>query len=167
MMGPWHVPRAKKKENDMKRTLTLASSILLLAAPLAHAENDAYDCFPGCPYAVPVIPAQKTIDLCEIGAVRDAARINDQLKPVKEIYDIAVNPTGFAVKMVDEHVVHIPKWVGYAMDPKGAAKSYVINYVRTQAKKQVGLQDECRAAPPAIDESDGLHMEPVAVAHAA
>jgi hypothetical protein len=146
-MGPWHVPREHPEENDMKRTLALAASTVLVVAPLAHAENDTYDCFPGCPYAVPVqVTAPTKIDLCEIGAVREAARINERLKPAKELYDIALNPTGFAVTMVDQHVVHIPQWVGIAMDPKGAARSYVINYVRAEAKKQVGLQDECRAA---------------------
>jgi len=124
----------------MKRTLALAASFAILASPLVHAESDAYDCFPGC---APEVPAA-TLDLCEVGAVREAARINESLRPAKEIYDIAVNPTGFAIRMVDEHVVHIPKWVGIAMDPKGAAKGYVIHYVRDAAKRQVGLQDECK-----------------------
>ena len=127
----------------MKRTLAAAASLAILGSTFVHAENEAYDCFPGCASAVPA--AEAKIDLCEIGAVREATRLNERLKPAKEIYDIAVNPTGFAIRMVDQHVVHIPKWVAIAMDPKGAAKGYVINYVRDAAKKQVGLQRDCKA----------------------
>jgi hypothetical protein len=47
--------------------------------------------------------------------------------------------------MVDQHVVHIPKVVGYAMDPRGAVKAEVMKRAREMAKKQVGLQDDCRA----------------------
>ena len=126
----------------MKRTLAVAASLAILASPLVHAESEAYDCFPGC---APVPAPATKIDLCQVGAVREAARINEKLRPAKELYDIALNPTGFAIRMVDEHVVHIPKWVGIALDPKGAAKGYVINYVRDAAKREVGLQRDCKA----------------------
>src|SRR3954470_4257716 len=101
---------ANKPEHDMKRSLAIAS-LAILASTLAHAESETYDCFPGC---VAAPPAPAVIDLCEYGAVREVARINEHLKPAKEIYEIVVNPTGFALRMVDEHVVHIPKWVGIA-----------------------------------------------------
>jgi hypothetical protein len=140
----------------MKRTLTLAASIAILGAT-ANAHADAYDCFPGC---APVPAAvERPVDLCRIAVVREAERVNDKLKPVREVYDIATNPTGYAVKLVDRHVVHIPKWVGIAMDPKGAARGYLINYVRAEAKKQVGLGNDCHAAAEeVIDESAGLDM---------
>lgn len=127
----------------MKRNAALAGSLALLCT-CTLARADAYDCFPLCP--PPAEEPARVANLCEVGAVREAARINDRLKPVKELYGIAVNPTGFAVKMVDQHVVHIPKWVGYAMDPKGAAKAMVLERVRDAAKQQLGLENECRAA---------------------
>lgn len=138
----------------MKRTTTVAAAMLMLTTAFAHAENEAYDCFPGCAPAAAQAPG--SLDLCRSGAVREAERINEKVKPAREIYQIAVNPTGFAVKMVDRHVVHIPKWVGIAMDPRGAARGYVIERVREAAKKQVGLAHDCKApasdeaAPPAI-----------------
>lgn len=134
----------------MKRTTTLAASMLMLTTAFAHAENEAYDCFPGC--APAAAQATESPDLCQYGAVREAERINEKVKPAREIYDIAVNPTGFAVKMVDQHVVHIPKWVGIAMDPRGAARGYVIERVRDAAKKQVGLAHDCKT-PASGDET--------------
>ena len=127
----------------MNRNVALAGSLAILCT-CTLARADAYDCFPLC--APPVEEAPPVANLCEVGAVREVAHINDRLKPVKELYGIAVNPTGFAVKMVDQHVVHIPKWVGYAMDPKGAARSMVLDRVRDAAKRQFGLENECRAA---------------------
>jgi hypothetical protein len=128
----------------MKRaTAALIPSLLLLcAAPAAYA--DAYDCFPACrePAAA---PAKAAINLCEHRAVREVARIERDLKPVKQIYDIATNPTGFAIKQVNDHVVHIPPWVGYAMDPKGAIRAKVMDRARGELRKQVGLQNECAA----------------------
>ena len=151
----------------MKRTLAIAASLAVLGCTLAHAESETYDCFPGC-NAEPAPEAK--LDLCEYGAVREAARLNERLKPAKELYDIVVNPTGFAVRMVDQHVVHIPKWVGIALDPRGAAKGYVIGYVRDAAKRQVGLQRDCKApaVEETIDESAGLALPvPITDAHAA
>ena len=128
----------------MKRKVAVAGGSLAILCTCTLARADAYDCFPLCPQ--PRAEDAPVANLCEVGAVREVARINDRLKPVKELYGIAVNPTGFAVKMVDEHVAHIPKWVGYAMDPKGAVKAMVIDRVRDAAKQQFGLENECRAA---------------------
>ena len=125
----------------MKRTTILAASMVTLAATVAQAESEAYDCFPVCP---PPVQAQAPLDLCQYAAVREAGRINAKVKPVREIYEFAVNPTGFAIRMVDEHIVHIPKWIGIAMDPRGAARGYVIERVREAAKKQVGLERDCQ-----------------------
>jgi len=138
--------------NSTSRTIALALT-LAMAAPFAHA--DAYDCFPTCP---PAPPAEaKPASLCDISVVREAARantrLNDELKPVKEVYEIATNPTGYAIRMVDQHVVHIPKVVGYALDPRGAAKAELMKRARAELKKQVGLKDECREAAPAAEET--------------
>jgi hypothetical protein len=113
---------------DMKRPLALlAPAMLLCAIPAARADAGA-------------------IDLCAHEAVRDVARLESDLKPVKEIYGIVTNPTGFALKQVNDHVMHIPKWVGYAMDPQGAVRAKVIDMARSELKRQVGLRDGCAAA---------------------
>lgn len=135
----------------MKRTAWLAP-LLLAAAGVAHA--DAYDCFPMCPVVAPA--EAKPVSLCDLSLVRGAAQANakldEDLKPLKEIYELATNPTGYAIKMVDQHVVHIPKVVGYAMDPRGAVKAELMKRAREAVKRQVGLQDDCRA--PAGDTTD-------------
>ena len=126
----------------MKRTLAiLVPALFLAAAPQARADSDAGDCFPQC--AAPAAPEAKVASLCEHKAVREVARIDASLAPVKEAVEIATNPTGFALKMVDEHVVRIPKWVGIAMDPKGYVKNRAIAYVRHEAKKAVGVEKDC------------------------
>jgi len=110
---------------DMRRTLALlAPTMLVCAIPAARADTGA-------------------IDLCAHGAVREVAKIDHDLKPVKEIYGIVTNPTGFALKQVNDHVVHIPKWVGYAIDPQGAVRARVMDMARAELKRQVGLREGC------------------------
>ena len=109
----------------MNRTLAILVPSLLLAAAAARADDGDKP------------------NLCEHRAVREVAKINRDLKPVKELVGIATNPTGFAIKMVDRHVVHIPKWVGIAMDPRGYVKGRAIDFVRDEVKKSVGVGHDC------------------------
>lgn len=127
----------------MNRTLAA-----LIAATLAttafSARADAYDCFPLCPEAAQETAAKPALNLCDHAAVREVAKVDRDLAPVKRIYSIATNPTGFAIHEVSERTgVHIPAWVGYVADPKGAIRSKVMEKVRDEAKKQVGLKDSC------------------------
>jgi hypothetical protein len=125
----------------MKRTLAILVPSMLIAVQTARA--DQYDSFP----LVAVEPAQAVEaakpNLCEHRAVRDIARIDRDLAPVKQVFEIATNPTGFALKQVNDHIVHIPAWVGIAMDPKGYVRNKVINHVRNEAKKAVGVEKGC------------------------
>ncbi|HET7400429.1 MAG TPA: hypothetical protein VFJ62_01575 [Usitatibacter sp.] len=136
-----------------RRTIALALTVSM-AAPFAHA--DAYDCFPTCPPAPAAVEA-KPASLCDNSVVREAvranARLDEQLEPVKEVYEMATNPTGYAIRMVDQHVVHIPKVVGYALDPRGAVKAELTKRARAEFKKRVGLANECREAAPAVEQA--------------
>jgi hypothetical protein len=125
----------------MKRTLTILATSMLLAAGAARA--DAYDA-PALEPSGLVEPAGH-VNLCEHKAVREVARLDRDLRPLKEVVGYATNPTGFALKMVNDHVVHIPKWVGIAMDPKGYVRGKAIDYVRNEAKKAVGVDKDCAA----------------------
>lgn len=127
----------------MKRKLALLAPVMLLcAAPTVYA--DSYDCFPAaCAHEAPAPEAK--INLCEHKAVREVARLDRELKPVKDVYEIAANPTGYAIKLVSEHVVPIPPWVGFAMDPQGAVKAELMKRARKELKKQVGLQQDCES----------------------
>ena len=122
----------------MKRSLTILSASMLLAAGAARAEatTDAASEQPA---------ARPGVNLCEHKAVREAAKLEQKLRPAKEIAGYVSNPTGFALKMVNDHVVHIPKWVGIAMDPQGYARGKAIDYVRNEAKKAVGVDKDCKA----------------------
>jgi len=137
----------------MKRTAALIPALVLSALVPAHA--DTFDCFPLCAHEAPAVEAK--VNLCDHKVVRDLARIDRQVKPLKNVYDIAVNPMGFAIRQVSEHVVHIPAWVGYAMNPQGAIRAKVMERVRLEAKKQVGLEHSCasedgaEAQAPAVE----------------
>lgn len=123
----------------MNRIIAVLVPTLFLAATAARA--DAYDAFPlenPAPAAESAAPS-----LCEHRAVREIAKIDRDLQPVKDLVGIATNPTGFAIRMVDEHVVHIPAWVGIAMDPRGYVKAKVVDRVRHEAKKAVGVERDC------------------------
>jgi len=124
----------------MKRTLAILVPSLLIAAQAARA--DQFDSFPLAVEPVQSVEAPKA-NLCEHRAVRDIARIDRDLAPVKQVFEIATNPTGFALKMVDAHIVHIPAWVGFAMDPKGYVRNKVIGRIREEAKAAVGLKKDC------------------------
>lgn len=94
------------------------------------------------------------MDLCRHGAVREAIRLEQDLRPVKEVYDIATNPTGFVIRKVSEEAgIRIPRFVGYALDPEGSLRAAVMKRAREAVKKQAGLQNDC-AQPPAQDDSD-------------
>jgi hypothetical protein len=125
----------------MKRTLAILVPSMLFAAQAARA--DQYDSFPlSAVEPVQAVEATKP-NLCEHRAVRDIARIDRDLAPVKQVFEIATNPTGFALKQVNAHIVHIPAWVGIAMDPKGYVRNKVIGRIREEAKAAVGLRKDC------------------------
>src|SRR5687768_17547524 len=101
---------------SMKRPLALLASASLMTGA-APAWADAYDCFPVC-----ATPSEKLMNLCDNALVREGARFDAEFAPAKEVYGIVTNPTGFVLKQVSEHVVPLPKWLPYAIDPRGAVK---------------------------------------------
>ena len=143
----------------MKRNLVLIVPALVLSS-LVPAHADTFDCFPLCAQQAPAVEAK--VNLCDHKVVRDLARIDQQMKPLKNVYDIAVNPTGFAIRQVSEHVVHIPAWVGYAMNPQGAIRAKVMERVRLEAKKQVGLEHSCASEEGAAAQAPAVEDAPVA-----
>ena len=130
---------ATTPKESMNRILVALVPSLFLAATAAHAE--AYDAFPlesAAPAAESAPP-----NLCEHRAVREVAKLNRDLQPVKEVVGIVTNPTGFALKMVDRHVVHIPAWVGIAMDPRGYVRGKAMDMAREEIKKAAGVRRDC------------------------
>lgn len=124
----------------MKRIALVPAALVLAAAPCLASE---IDCFPMC---APSEPAPRAINVCEAKLVQEGVKLDAKLKPVKDVYEIATDPTGYAIRTVTEAAgIHVPKVVGFALNPKGSLKAEVMKRVREEAKKQVGLKDDCAA----------------------
>jgi hypothetical protein len=75
--------------------------------------------------------------LCDEGVLEKIEQMNDRVKPIKEIVGYIRSPQGLAVKLVNDHIVKIPAWVGYALDPVGSLKNKAVGEVRNQVKTLV------------------------------
>ena len=121
--------------------------IALALAPVAFAATaclaSEIDCFPMCAREE---SAPRAFNACEVKLVQEGVKIDAKLKPVKDVYEIATDPTGYAIRTVTAAAgIKVPKAVGYALNPKGSLKAEVMKRVREEAKKQVGLKDDCAA----------------------
>ena len=125
----------------MKTSALLAA--LLITGVACAAQADTYDCFPAC--ADPSAMAAP-LSLCENRVVREAVRIDVETRPIREVVGTVTDPTGFVLKQVNDHVVHIPKWVGFAIDPKGALRAEAMKRIRDEAKRATGLEHDCQSA---------------------
>lgn len=148
----------------MKHALiaTLASLLVFTGATARASQDDeGGDCFPACPVAA--VAARSDLNACDFALVRQAEEINDRIKPVKDIVGYIRSPQGLAIKLVNDHIISIPGWVGYAIDPVGSLKQRAMTEVRDRARTAIGISKEqgCRAAeivPPEamLDPSDEI-----------
>ncbi len=108
-----------------------------------NANDDA--CFPMCQgtgaaQAAEIEPPKTDVCGSESSSlIKQAEQLNDRVKPIKEIVGYVRSPQGLAIKLVNDHFVKIPAWVGYAMDPVGSLKNRAMDEVRTRAKSAIGL----------------------------
>jgi hypothetical protein len=137
-----------------KPALAIAPIVIAIMASLAAAKTHAQSspvnandeaCFPMCK-EVAAVEAIETappkVDACDTESpslIKQAEQLNDRIKPIKEIVGYVRSPKGLAIKLVNDHVVKIPAWVGYAMDPVGSLKNRAMDEVRTRAKTAIGL----------------------------
>jgi len=126
--------------------LTVFSAAMLLGVAGTAAAHETGDCFPLCAEAPLPEEPPVPLNLCDVALVREGVRLEQKMRPVREVVDAVQNPTGFVIKQVSAHVVHIPAWVGYAIDPRGAVRAKVIETVRNEVKKSTGLANGCRDA---------------------
>jgi hypothetical protein len=140
--------------------IAFTASNAVLAQTQAQAQATENDCFPACaavpstaPDAEKVEPKTDTAPTATADEsptacakqskaqelAQSAEKLNDQIKPVKEIIGYVRSPQGLAMKLVNDHVVKIPAWVGYAVDPVGSLKNKAMDEVRTRAKSAIGL----------------------------
>ena len=133
-----------------------AAALTSMACTTAHAEDS--DCFPLCPPTTTseVAETAKPQASCESSLLEKGAEkaesLNNKLKPAKEIAGYIRSPQGLAMKMVNDHVVKIPAWVGYAVDPVGSLKNRAIGEVRSRVKEQLMPAHSCSA--PAVEVED-------------
>jgi hypothetical protein len=122
----------------------LASIVVTLGSAQAAHAADPGECFPTCP-AVPDEPAPP-LDLCRHAIVREGVRLDVKMRPIREVIHIVQNPTGFVIKTVGEQTgVHVPPWVPYVVDPRGAIRAKAVEVIRNEVKKSMGLANDCRA----------------------
>ena len=156
----------------MKRKLLIGSFIVVaLGLPLTAAAAD-WDCFPMCAEpekseASVQATADATLEPVNVVATREAAinadtptscgngfmqqaeDLNSKVKPIREIVGYVRSPQGLAIKLVNDHIVKIPAWIGYAMDPLGSLKRKAFDEVRTRARDAMADSNACGVVPEA------------------
>jgi hypothetical protein len=124
--------------------LTVFAAGMLLGVAGTAAAHETGDCFPLCAQAPLPEEPPVPLNLCEHAIVREGVRLEQKLRPVREVVNAVQDPAGFVIRQVSVHVVHIPAWVGYAIDPRGAVRAKVMGTLRDELKKSTGLANECR-----------------------
>ncbi len=149
----------------MKRNLSVRTLMATFVALPLIAMADEPDCFPMCAESAKVeiaidtkvdakldtidimSPRESSADPCEAGFMKQADDLNNRTKPLREIIGYVRSPQGLAVKLVNDHIVKIPAWMGYAMDPIGSIKHRALDEVKTQVKD--AMSDSKACAQPA------------------
>ncbi len=105
-------------------------------APAALAQT--FDCFPLCEVTPPIgsrcAEGHPDTQGRPEGMIDQAEALNNQLKPIKEIVGFIRSPQSLAIKLVNDYIVKIPVWVGYAIDPVGSIKNKVMGEARDRVK---------------------------------
>lgn len=158
------------KQVSQKSAAVIAPLVIAIIASFAASSARAQDaqqqpvnandsaCFPMCKSieSAPTVEAEVEVkapktDACNSQSsslIKQAEQLNDRVKPIKEIIGYVRSPQGLAIKLVNDHVVKIPAWVGYAMDPVGSLKNRAMDEVRTRAKTMVGLDRATTGCAP-------------------
>ena len=151
------------KSNPLRCLVTIAALTgLSVVTTLAHA--DSFDCFPLCEQQAP--PPVET-SCAHTSAERAASTeesitqieaANQQLKTAKEWVGYVRSPQGLVIKLFNDHVVKIPAWIGYAIDPLGSLKSKLLGEARNFAKESIkenirnhSAQSDCDAAGSSVN----------------
>ncbi len=150
----------------MKRKLLVRTLIAAMFTLPAAAMAVEPDCFPMCAEPAKMeITVENQLDAitivwprdiaagdavstsCESGLVKQAEYLNAKIKPIRELVGYVRSPQGLAIKLVNDHIVKIPAWVGYAMDPIGSIKHRALDEVKTQVKDAMADGKDCALAP--------------------
>ena len=96
---------------------------------------------------------------CDSGLLTKAEELNDKVRPIREIVGYVRSPQGLVIKLVNDYVVTIPVWVGYALDPLGSIKRKAFNEARTLAKDAMADGNACATANESFDTTDALNAK--------
>ena len=159
----------------MKSKLLMSGLVVaVIGFPLTAMASDQ-DCFPICAEPAKaqiksLPPAEITTDTITVAAPREtddtrlptrcnnsfmkkADELEARSKSLREIVGHIRSPQGLAIKLVNDHVVKLPAWVGYAMDPVGSIKHRVIDQVKTRAKDAMRNGESCPITPAPAPET--------------
>ena len=160
--------RMKKRMNKRINTNLFAAGLLMIALPLTVMAAEE-ECFPLCKVPVPVqagveiaidakldplagVAHRETGDnlvrpeSCNAGILKQADDLNVRIKPIKELIGYVRSPQSFAIKLIDKHVVKIPAWVSFAIDPVGSLKNKALDEVKSPIRDAMKGDFECVAA---------------------
>ena len=87
------------------------------------------------------------------GVAAQAEALNERIKPIKEIVGYVRSPQGFAIKMVNDHVMKIPAWVGYVIALLGSLKNKAMDQ-KTSARAVMGLGHKDARSCSAVQSPD-------------
>lgn len=161
----------------------LTSTLIIATMPLA-AQASGEDCFPACSQPAPVeVKVDAKVDAtletlnvmshrevardtsapgsCDAGFMKMAEDLNDKVKPIRKIVGYMRSPQGLAIKLVNDHIVKIPAWVGYAMDPVGSIRSKAIDKARTRVRDALNDGSGCMPVPAneAVDAAESINAK--------
>lgn len=166
----------------MKSKLLVGTLMVLGVGLSLNAKASEIDCFPMCVEAAKAEAKVEsaadvkldTIDVvamreagadarhattCDSSLVQKAEELNDKVRPIREIVGYVRSPQGLVIKLVNDYVVTIPVWVGYAMDPLGSIKRKAFDEARTLAKDAMADGNVCATANESFDTTDALNAK--------
>jgi hypothetical protein len=151
----------------MKRKLTVVLTLTVLGLPLTAMASDL-ECFPLCAdpakvdanmnatlATIEVVSGRNAVEAnalsaCDSGFMKSAEEFGDSVKPIKDLVGYVRSPQGLAIKLVNDHIVKIPAWIGYAMDPLGSIKRQAMGEARTLARDAMSDGSGCEVSPVEI-----------------
>ena len=132
------------------RTLSIAALCTVFLAGAARA-------YPHATYTIDSpsvnVPGENVVCTEDKGAaeqtVEQLESLNNQIKPVRDIIGYVKSPQSLAIKLVNDHIVTIPGWIGFLLDPIGTIRSKAMDEARNQARStlKAALIPENRCAP--------------------
>jgi hypothetical protein len=165
----------------------LTVGLLIATLPLCAMASDE-DCYPDCAESAPfnvnqvaaidakldtvaVVARRESTDknavsgTCGTGLLKRADALNEQAKPLREVVGYVRSPQGLVVKLVNDHVVKIPSWVGYAIDPLGSLKSKAIDEAKSHVRDAFNKGTPCDTKSGDVESIDGDSAEAINEKH--